>query len=173
MSQAKVVFTDQNDKVIGSGTIQEAYAAGNALRIARVFIINNKGEILLQKRAGKNFSSSKWDQSAGGHVDEGETYLQAAERELFEEMGIKDTKLTKITKFYTEDQPFRHLRKRFNTLYYGSYTGSVEIDQNEVADYLWISPAKLNTWIAKNPNEFTNGFLISYEKLVGFGVLDK
>lgn len=168
MSQKKVVYVNQKDKVVGSDTIKKVYESGYALRIARIIIINDKGEILLQKRSKNDFSSSKWDQSAGGHVDEGETYLRAAKRELFEEMGIKGVQLTKIDKFYTEDQPFKYLRRRFNALYYGMYSGPVVIDNSEVANYLWVSPPKLNDWIRKNAEDFTDGFLISYKKLLSF-----
>lgn len=171
MSFKKVVYVDKKDRAVGSGTISGAYEAGYALRIVRIFIVNDKGEILLQKRSKNVPSSSKWDQSAGGHVDVGETYLKAAKRELSEEMGIKGVKLTRISKFYTEDQPFGYLRRRFNVMYYGKYSGPVAIDSEEVAGYLWISQPKLDEWIRKSPEEFTNGFLISYEKLQGCGVL--
>lgn len=171
MSQKKVIHVNQKDRIIGSGTISGAYEAGSTLRIVRVFIINDNGEVLLQKRAKNNFSSTKWDQSAGGHVDAGETYLQAAKRELFEEMGIRGVRLTKVNKFYTEDRPFEHIRKRFNMIYYGMYNGLISIDNDEVADYLWVSLPKLDDWIRKSAGDFTNGFLISYEKLISYGVL--
>lgn len=167
MSLQKVMYVDQKDRAIGSGAIEEAYEAGYVLRIVRIFIINSKGEILLQKRS----KNSKWDQSAGGHVDVGETYLKAAKRELFEEMGVKGVKLIKITKFYTEDQQFEYTRRRFNVLYYGLYSGPVAIDNDEVADYSWISPPKLNGWIQKSAGDFTDGFLVSYKKLLSYGVL--
>ncbi len=171
MKQKKVIYVNRKDEIVGNGTIENAYKSGNVLRIVRIFIINDRGEVLLQKRAKKDSSSSKWDQSAGGHVDEGETYTQAAERELFEEMGIHGVKLIRIDKFYTEDQPFEHLRRRFNVLYYGTYSGPISIDNDEVADYLWVSKPKLDDWIQKSGEDFTNGCLVSYEKLLSYGAL--
>lgn len=54
-----------------------------------VWIINKKGEILLQKRAEtKKWLPNKWDSSATGHVCAGETMLQGCRREVFEELGI-------------------------------------------------------------------------------------
>lgn len=53
---------------------------------------NNNGEIeiLLQKRAATKVSKpGMYHISAGGHVDVGETPVEAAARETFEEMGIK------------------------------------------------------------------------------------
>ena len=54
-----------------------------------VFIINNKRQILLQKRAAtKRFNPNKWGLCAG-HVDSGETLDDTALREVEEEIGVK------------------------------------------------------------------------------------
>jgi len=54
-----------------------------------IWIMNDKGEILLQKRAEtKKWLPNKWDGSATGHVSAGETMLQGCKREVYEELGI-------------------------------------------------------------------------------------
>ena len=54
-----------------------------------VFIVNDKNEILLQKRSqNKRFSPNKWAPCAG-HVISGETQDSTAIREVEEELGIK------------------------------------------------------------------------------------
>ena len=54
-----------------------------------IWIINDKGEILVQKRSAlKKNSPNKYDISVAGHVDAGETLLQACVRETKEELGI-------------------------------------------------------------------------------------
>ena len=54
-----------------------------------IWILNNKGQILLQKRAEtKKWLPNKWDSSATGHVSAGETMLQGCQREVLEELGI-------------------------------------------------------------------------------------
>ena len=53
-----------------------------------VFIINDKGQVLLEKRsANKRFDPNKWALCAG-HVDAGESLESAALREMKEEVGI-------------------------------------------------------------------------------------
>ena len=53
-----------------------------------VFIINDKKQVLLQKRsANKRFHPNKWALCAG-HVDAGESLESAALREIKEEVGI-------------------------------------------------------------------------------------
>lgn len=54
-----------------------------------VFIINNKGEMLLEKRSvKKRFNPNKWAPCAGG-VMAGESLEGAALREIEEELGLK------------------------------------------------------------------------------------
>ena len=58
--------------------------------IAHVCLFNKAGEMLIQKRKeNKEDWPGKWDISAGGAAKAGEESFQAAERELFEELGIK------------------------------------------------------------------------------------
>lgn len=55
-----------------------------------IWIKNYKGQILVQKRAmSKKNNPGKWDMSTAGHIDAGETLLQACVRETYEELGIK------------------------------------------------------------------------------------
>ncbi len=55
-----------------------------------IWIINNKGEILVQKRAlTKKISPGKWDTPSAGHVVSGEAPIQGCVRETEEELGIK------------------------------------------------------------------------------------
>lgn len=54
-----------------------------------VFVVNNRGELFLQKRSmAKDIQPGKWDTSVGGHVDAGENAADAAVRELREELGV-------------------------------------------------------------------------------------
>ncbi len=57
--------------------------------------------MLLQKRSAHVRSGAgKWDDSVAGHVDEGETYLEAATRELAEEIGVVNTDLEEVGYYY-------------------------------------------------------------------------
>ena len=52
------------------------------------FVINEKGEVLIEKRVNKGLTPGKLD-LCSGHVDGDETQTQAMIRELGEELGIK------------------------------------------------------------------------------------
>jgi len=69
---------------LGEVSVPEAHQKGLLHRISVVYLTNNKNQILIQKR-----SDGRLDHSAAGHVDVGESYLAAAERELEEELGVR------------------------------------------------------------------------------------
>jgi len=55
-----------------------------------IWIINNKNKILVQKRAAtKKNHPNLWDMPCGGHVIAGESSIEGAIREVFEELGVK------------------------------------------------------------------------------------
>lgn len=165
----KILFVDEHDQPIGAGSKKEAWEKGIRHRIARVFLFNAKGEFLLQRRSQFIDAPLEWDQSAAGHVDEGEGYEQAAYRELEEELGVKGVPLTEVVRYYLEQKnmqgkPLVPPRKRFNAIFTGVCEGPFATNEREVAEVRWIAPAELESWMARSPEEFTGGFLYAYQK---------
>ena len=161
----KIIFVDKNDNVIGSGTKEQAWKHGDIHRIARLLVFNDKRELLIHKRSNKLSNlPGKWDQSAAGHVDEGEEYLEAAKRELEEEVGITGVELTEVGRFYQDKiADDGKIKKRFNVLYKAEYNGDVNFDENEVSEVRWIKLDELENWMNDQPRDFTQGFIESYE----------
>src|SRR3989338_6631681 len=144
-----ITFVDENDNVVGAGTGKEAREKGICHRISRIFLFNSKGELLIQKRSDNSTTlPGRYDQSAAGHVDEGEDYLTAAKRELEEEVGVKGIELTEKGKFFTDekDQPGK-IVKRFNMLYTATYDGEVKPSPEVVSEVRWIDPKELSKWM--------------------------
>lgn len=164
---ANITFVDKQDRVIGHGTRNQAITESIIHRIVRIFLFNSKGELLIQKRSAKVDISDRWDQSAAGHVDEGENYITAAKRELSEEIGVINTELKQVKKYYSEETDDGVFKKRFNMLYSAMYDGDIRIDQDEVSEARWINPLELRKWMYDRPEDFTQGFLESYQKFVG------
>jgi 16S rRNA (adenine1518-N6/adenine1519-N6)-dimethyltransferase len=70
---------DRDNVVTGRASRKEVYEKR----------LNHRGEMLLQLRGRDvSFMPHHWVTSAGGHVIAGETYEQAAARELKEELGV-------------------------------------------------------------------------------------
>lgn len=88
-----VIWVDENDKELGFVPRKKAHAEGLLHRIAVVYVVREDGKILVQQRL-----SGRLDHSSAGHVDPGEDYIDAAKRELAEEIGIKNVELHELGK---------------------------------------------------------------------------
>jgi len=152
----EIIYVDEADIAIGSGTIRYAIENGIIRRVSRVILINDRGDILLQRRSEETIPyPGLWNDSASGHVDVGETYHDAAVRELEEEMGISGITLAEVGKFYREEKEGALTRKAFNMLYTGVFNGAPDIDRVEVSEAKWVSTRILTEWLSERPHEFT------------------
>lgn len=64
-----------------------------------IVTINENGKVLLSRK--KNLNTWEFQ---GGHIEDGESPLEAAERELFEEAGIKHANILPIYDYYTFEE---------------------------------------------------------------------
>lgn len=83
-------IVDAEDRIIGVARRDECHGNPALIhRTAHVHVFSSAGELLLQKRAAsKDIQPGKWDTAVGGHLARGESYEQAACREMKEEIGI-------------------------------------------------------------------------------------
>jgi len=146
MMQEVLDIVDENNEVVGSASYTEVYEKRLNHRIAHVLLFNDKGEILLQMRsAKKEFRPGHWVTSAGGHVQTGESYEQAAKREMKEGLGV-DVQLTKIL-----DTPYDHYKMRkFLEVFRGISEGPFKINPEEVSGCRWFSVDDVRDMVKKN-----------------------
>jgi isopentenyldiphosphate isomerase len=82
---------DEN-RVKKPGVMQrgDAFREGDYHLVVHVCVFNEKNEMLIQKRQPfKSGFSGLWDVTVGGSAVMGDTSRSAAERELYEEVGIR------------------------------------------------------------------------------------
>lgn len=115
------------------GTAPRVVAHGSPLlmhRVVHVIVIDEAGRILLQKRAmTKDVAPGRWDTSVGGHVDLGEAVIEAALREMHEELGFECDPAFLYS--YTHSNAFEtELVNTFSCVYSGLMTfNPEEIDE--------------------------------------------
>lgn len=160
-------YVDKQDKIIGTTTYDKIIAKKLIHRIARVFLFDDQGQIYVQRRSLHLQSApGLWDQSAAGHVDAGEDYVQAAVRELYEELGLQNLPLKFCLKYYDNEAHHKYgYLSRFNSLFIGNYDGStITVDPGEVMDGKWLTTTKLEAWMEKSPQDFAEAFIVVYRR---------
>lgn len=98
----QVILVDENDQAIGTADKLAAHQQGLRHRAFSVFILRKEPEIkiLLQQRAKTKYhSAGLWTNTCCSHPRIDETIIQAGERRVLEELGIK-TSLISVGKFH-------------------------------------------------------------------------
>ena len=84
------IFDNENQPLHYTKARHQVHIDGDWHRTVQIFIINEQEQVLCNFRsAEKDVFPLFWDLSIGGHVSPGESYLNAALREVYEEVGIK------------------------------------------------------------------------------------
>lgn len=146
---------DEDDCVVGKAGRDEVHAKGLMHRAVHLFVVNARGELLLQRRSAlKDVHPGVWDSSVAGHLDAGEDYAGAVKREMQEEMGIEDGEPEEIGKIEPCDETgWEHVR-----LYLLRWQGQPRFPCAEVDAVMWMSAEEIEAWMASRPDDFASGF---------------
>jgi isopentenyldiphosphate isomerase len=162
----RIIFVDEKDQPIGAGTREEAWDKGIYVRLVRIMIRDENGRILSQHRVSNAKSyPNLWTNSASGHVDDGETWDEAAYREMNEEIGVS-TDLKLVGDFVLRvDRDGKKIRQ-FNRFYEGVVDSSIplKLQLEEVSEIKWYELDELKSQMQKTPEMFTPGFHESITK---------
>ncbi len=150
-------IVDKNNKVIGSTDVETAHEQKLIHRVVGVFVFDADGDLYLQK--GNKYG--KLDLSVGGHVQKGESYEVAAERETLEELGLKAS-LQHISTFFPRDARLNH--------HWAIYTTTAPLgwkftETEEVRSLEKMDMEKVRDLIESNPEAFTQGFINTVKEL--------
>ncbi len=147
-------IVDENDNVIGTKLRSEVHERNLLHRAVHILVFDKEGELLLQKRsAWKDREPSKWDSSAAGHLEPGETYEAGAIRETEEELGIRP-KLTPIGKI----RACSNTGQEFVEVFTAEHNGPFILPPSEIEDALFLPLAEIKPWITTRPQDFAPGF---------------
>lgn len=130
---------------------------GDWHRAVHVWVVNDKGEILLQRRAlDKDTHPGFWDISVGGHLQTGDEPLSAAVREVREEIGlnIPPSDFQLIHEHHSSEQPHPgFLNNSFYNLYLvrtSKTIADMTKQESEVSELKFVPLSEFKTMVENN-----------------------
>jgi len=155
----QVILVDSFDQQTGVMDKIEAHRGdGQRHRASSVFLFNEDGELLIQKRSQEKIvGAGQWANTCCGNVRPHETYQECALRRLREELGINDVKLRSLHKFEYHTKCSEEFSEfEIDTVFFGEYIGEVNANSDEVAEYKWVDTEKLLEEIANDKKNSIN-----------------
>ncbi len=151
----RFAVVDAQDQVVGEAPRREVHGNNLLHRAVHLFLFNRQGELFLQKRSPwKDRHPLLWDSSAAGHVDAGEDYDEAAQRELKEELGVSSD-LTRVAKLPASERT----GQEFIWLYRGEHEGPFKLAPAEIEHGEFFPLDVLRNWVKARPENFAPGFI--------------
>ncbi len=166
-----VILVDENDNEIGYLDKLEAHQKGMLHRAFSVLVFNSAGDLLLQKRAaGKYHSAGLWTNTCCSHPKPNELMVDAVQRRLKEEMGIKCEANFAYKFLYRTTLDHNLTEHELDYVFIATCDDNPVINSNEVADWKFISLADIRKDIARNAESYTFWFkeIINHPELASY-----
>jgi len=130
-------------------------------RAVHVFLNNKSGELYLQRRSAfKDTHAGKWDSSASGHVDPGESYHDCAVRELREELWARAKgDLTRVLRIEASEAT----DLEFIEVFQAELAGKIRVHTSEISGGRFFAIDEIEKWIAARPEDFATGFKTCFQ----------
>ena len=146
-SQEIVAIVDEQNDITGSALRTEMRDKGLIHRATYILVFNSKGELFIQKRTTtKDIYPGYYDIAAGGVVLAGESYEESAQRELFEELGIKAPLTFLFDNYYTDGN-----NKVWGRVFSCVNNGPMVLQKEEVESGIFLAPEKVLEISKKEP----------------------
>ncbi|WP_461533020.1 isopentenyl-diphosphate Delta-isomerase [Sinomicrobium sp.] len=165
MREERVILVNENDEPLGLMPKMEAHEKGLLHRAFSVFVMNDKGQTMMQQRAeGKYHSPGLWTNTCCSHQREGESSVEAGKRRLVEEMGFT-TELEEVFSFIYK-APFDNglTEHEYDHVLVGKYEGTPRLNPDEVANWKWVYPEEVRRDMEAHPERYTAWFRIIFGK---------
>lgn len=156
LAEEVVVLVNERDEAIGTMGKMRAHQEGVLHRAFSIFLFDEQGRLLLQRRApGKYHSAGLWTNTCCSHPRPSESLLDAAHRRLKEEMGIVAELVPRFSFIYHAALGNGLMEHELDHVLFGTYSGAVRPDPLEVGDWKYIHPDALETDLVTHPERYT------------------
>jgi len=166
MKEPFVILVDEHDNTTGTLGKHEVHQKALLHRAISVFIINSKGEWILQRRAkNKYHSNGLWTNTCCSHPYPGETCQEAASRRLNEEMGLNCELQEVFTFIYKEKLDNGLTEHELDHVFIGISDDLPVINTHEVMEWRAVSHDDLERELDLSPTHFTAWFRHIHEQV--------
>lgn len=159
MTEEYVILVDQNDRELGYMPKNEAHLKAQLHRAISVFVLNDEGHWLLQRRAlTKYHSAGLWTNTCCTHPLPNESNIDAASRRLQQEMGMQ-CELREIFHFIYKEQLDNQMTEyELDHVFIGYSNDMPQPNTMEVMEYKYIPIDQLISDIEIRPMNYTVWF---------------
>ena len=160
-----VILVTPDDQPVGRMEKMEAHRKGVLHRAFSVFLFNAKGKTLLQQRAADKYHSPLlWTNTCCSHPREGESVVEAANRRVFEELGIVPEVIADLHSdfhfVYRAEFDNGLIEHELDHVLVGRFAGECHLNSEEVAAVKWIAMDTLFLDVEEHPDQYTAWFKI-------------
>jgi isopentenyl-diphosphate delta-isomerase len=166
-TEEQVVLVDEQGNELGLMGKTEAHEKGILHKAISVIIFNSKGEMLIQQRAfAKYHWAGIWSNTCCSHPRQGESFANAAQRRLKEELGI-NTPLKKEFYFIykAKDQKSGLTEHEYDWVFTGTFDEPFEFNTHEINAIKWVSKNELEKDMKENSDKYSFWFPIILENM--------
>ena len=151
-------WVDRQNRAIGVTTREDAHRLNLFHRAVHLYARGKHGGLILQKRSlRKDLEPGRWTVSCSGHVDRGESFEEAAIREMEEELGVLIKSTSLVALLYSD--PAKGNGFEFVRSYEVTHRIYPMYNPEEISEIREIELAELDVWIKKEPQQFASSFL--------------
>ena len=143
-----VDIVDDDDQVVR--TVPRAVMRSERLqhRAVSIAVLGSDGRLLVHRRAlDKDVWPGMWDIAAGGVVAAGESYDDAARRELTEELGVQADEMECLGEGRFRDDSVVFIGRGYRCVHDGPF----RFTDGEIAEVRWVNRAQLAQLMAAEP----------------------
>jgi isopentenyl-diphosphate delta-isomerase len=165
MTEEQVILVDEKDNPVGLMEKIKAHEEAVLHRAFSVFVINRKGELLLQQRAlHKYHSPGLWTNTCCSHQRPGETNIEAGRRRLREEMGMECELEDTFWFIYRAEFDNGLTEHELDHVLVGFCDHNPVINPDEVADFKWMDLESVRQHMKSHPDLYTEWFKIIFRE---------
>jgi len=164
MDDHYIDMVNQKDEVIGKELKSKKPALGFISRVVAIMITDKEGKFIVCKRSPKKLgAANQYDLAAVGNVNCGESYEDAAQRELKEELQIS-CPLKMLDKFYQEINHTTWTAKIFCAVFLGKTDQEPKLNE-ELTEFKRMTFEEIEKAFLTRPEDFCPGFINDFNKV--------